>query len=382
MNLAPFGEVVYGPPHDLFGDLQGTVLIELHVGGALNFHFLGGGNNFGMEILGQRGQSLHNTLNVHYHCFHSTGEDSQLLVQEITSTDHTLTHQGLVGGAADTGQIDTLGPLALSIFNQLRVAGSGQNHLTQSRFMTVNNDVNFILLEDTQICLGYQGARGTEEHIRNVTCQHTSSPTVGEGAAHSSIQYVLRVLIVTDMGAMQNFDNFAVNATRDNPYLAPYLLTLGWRPVDANDLTGLLAELSDGNVSHIRGDFFHRTPFHVHAQVFGQGEQLIRISDLIVARLPGGGCFEGESHIPAVIRVGGRTGGYSPGEVSGDDGFHSRATHAGLSIFDDPARSHKAVLAAQAIGPNRTRLHRIGSAKSSAQTKLFSEFQHLNGGRV
>ncbi len=61
---------------DLFGDIQGFLLIKFNMRGTLDFNFLGCSNDLGMEILGQPNYSLHDALDIHHHGFHRTGQDS------------------------------------------------------------------------------------------------------------------------------------------------------------------------------------------------------------------------------------------------------------------------------------------------------------------
>ena len=52
---------------------------------------------------------------IHHHGFDRAGKDSQFLVQEVSRSRDTLTHQNFVGGAADAGDVDTARPQLLGL---------------------------------------------------------------------------------------------------------------------------------------------------------------------------------------------------------------------------------------------------------------------------
>jgi hypothetical protein len=84
--------IVNGYPQDLLGNGERLVFIELDVSCTLDLDLGRGGDDLGMEIGSQLYKRLHHTLNVHNHGFHSTGQDSQFLVQEVAGGWDTLAH--------------------------------------------------------------------------------------------------------------------------------------------------------------------------------------------------------------------------------------------------------------------------------------------------
>ncbi len=169
---------------------------------ALDLDLVRSGDDPGLELLGQGNQSLHDTLDVNDHGVRSTGEDSQLLVEEIAGQRDTLSHQKLIGRATDTSHIDPFGPLRLGVLDNLWILNSGQDHLREGRLVAVDDDVDLIPFEHSQVSLGLARAGRAKEDVRQVCGQHRAAPAVGQGGAHGMVQDVLRVLVVAYMGAV------------------------------------------------------------------------------------------------------------------------------------------------------------------------------------
>ena len=78
-GLFAVGEIVDAETHDLPGDLQGSVFVELDVGGAGNTSLWRGGDHLGMVVLGDPNQRLHDALDIDHHGIHHSGHDGQFL---------------------------------------------------------------------------------------------------------------------------------------------------------------------------------------------------------------------------------------------------------------------------------------------------------------
>ena len=102
----------------------------------------------------ESGQGLHDALHVDDHRLDRAGQDGQLLVQEVAGRRDAVAHQDLVGGAADAGQVDALGALALGLGDQLGVARRRDHHRRQRRLVAVDDDVDLVVLEHAEVDLG------------------------------------------------------------------------------------------------------------------------------------------------------------------------------------------------------------------------------------
>ena len=190
------------------------VLVELDVRRALDFHLGRGGDDLGVEIARQADQRLHDALHIHHHGFDRAGQDGQLLVQEVARSRDALAHQDFVGRAADAGQVDALGAGCLGIFDDLGVLRGRHDHLAQGRLVAVDDHVDHIVLQHAQVGLAQDRGRGAKQDVGDIGGDHAAAPAIGQGGADGVVQDVLRVLVVADMGAVQRFDHFAVDAAR------------------------------------------------------------------------------------------------------------------------------------------------------------------------
>ena len=77
-----------------------------------------------------------------------------------------------------------VGALALGVLDQLGVHGGNHDHLRESRLVAVHDDVDLVLLQDTQVHLAEQGLGSTEEDIGDVGAEHAAAPTVAQRGPH------------------------------------------------------------------------------------------------------------------------------------------------------------------------------------------------------
>ena len=82
-DLATVDVVIDTHPDDVLGDVERPLFLELNVSGARDLRLGGGGDQFGVELLRQRLQGLHDALHVDDHGIDGAGDDRQLLVQEV-----------------------------------------------------------------------------------------------------------------------------------------------------------------------------------------------------------------------------------------------------------------------------------------------------------
>ncbi len=109
--------------------------------------------------------------------------------------------------------------------------------------MPVDDHVNVIVFQHTQIGLSQDRRRRAEEDIRNVGGEQTTAPTITDGSSDSMLQDVDWILIVTDVCTMQAFHDLAVDSSRQYPGLFPALLPFSRSTLGQDDHAFLLAKL-------------------------------------------------------------------------------------------------------------------------------------------
>ncbi len=255
------------------------MLVELHVDGARDLGLARGGDQLGVEVLGQVAQRLHDALHVHDHGLDRAGDDRQLLVQEVAGRWDAVAHQDLVRRAADAGQVDALGALGLGVGDQLGILGSDHDHLRQGRLVAVDDDVDLVVLQHAQVGHRLQRGGRAEQDVGDVGGQHRAAPAVGQRSAHGVVQDVLRVQVDALVGAVQRLDHLAVDAAGHDAQLAPDLLALLGGAPGVDDLAALLAKLLQRLVAHVQGDLFLGAAGGGDAHVAGDGVQLGLVAD-------------------------------------------------------------------------------------------------------
>ena len=248
--------------------------------------------------------------------------------------------------------------------------------------MAVDDNVDLILLEHTQVDLRNQRARRAKEDIRDVRCQHGTAPTVREGAAHGLVQDVLGVLVVAHVGAVEHFDHLAIDTAGGKVQFLPQLVALLRGTAQVGKLALLLAEFCNGLIGDVVGDVKDWASLRRNAQVFRHRLQFIRIADLEALSLVFGDGLERERQVAAVVRVGGAAGGHMAGKVAGANGLEGSAADADLAVLGDAAGTHQAHRAAHAPAADRTRSHALGTRERGAEVQRFRPMQQLDGGGI
>ena len=144
----------------------GVMLVELHVLGALDLGLGRGGDELGVELGGDAGQRLHDALHVDDHGLDRAGGDGQFLGEEVARRRDAVTHENLVGRAADAGQVDALGALALGVLEQLGVGGGRDDHLGQGRLVPVDDEVDLVVLQHARGSPGSAAGSGCRRGCR------------------------------------------------------------------------------------------------------------------------------------------------------------------------------------------------------------------------
>ena len=87
--------------------------------------------------------------------------------------------------------------------------------------MAVYQDVDLLLFEHAQVGARADGQRPAEEHVLHVGGDHGAAPAIGQRGAHGGAQQRHRVRFHAVVGAVQQLDDFAVDAARRDPHLLP-----------------------------------------------------------------------------------------------------------------------------------------------------------------
>jgi hypothetical protein len=264
-----------------------------------------GGDHIGMEIFDDLAQGLHDTLDINHHCFHRSGGQGDLLLDETRRHRNAAPHQDFIAGAANPGQVDPLGSGFSGQFKHVRFLGGNTEGLGQQGFMAVDGDVDLVGFENPQVHNGAAGNRGAEHDIGQFGGKHRRTPAVGERAAGGLEHDIFIILIHPHVGAVHHFHHFPVNAPGEDVQFFPDSLALFGGPLGHGKRgVVLLAEFGQGFFPQLESDFVDLAIFGGDAKNGGQGFELGHILDL-VGSLAFGGFNEAADHLPGVIGVGG-----------------------------------------------------------------------------
>ena len=193
-------------------------IVLLHLGDGM------GGDQFGVEAFGHVGQVLEYALDVHDHGIAGAGDDGQFLLQVGTGLGNAVTLEDLVGRAADAAQLNALGALGFGVLDDFRFLAHGHDHLGEYRLMAVDDDIDVVFLHDAQVGFGLQGVGGAEQDVLQIGGQHGTAPAVGQGGAGTLFDQVFVILVHAHMGAMHDFDDFAVDIARLDAGFGPFFI--------------------------------------------------------------------------------------------------------------------------------------------------------------
>ena len=354
----PIFEVIDGGAQNFFSNGQRSVFIEFDVHCAFDLHLWRSGDNLCMKVLRQGNQRLHNTLNIDYHRFNGSGQNSKLLLQEVACGGYTLTHQDFIGSAANTGEIDSIGTGGSGIVDNFGVLRSGDKHLTESWLVTMYDHIHHVFLEYTQIRLSQNRSRCSKENIRNIGGNHTAAPAIGKGCAHGVLQNMFVILVIANMGAMQGFDHFSIYATRDDFLLSPDLLASGRRTDHRGNFTLLLSELCDIKISQVISDVFRAASVDRDVVMCGNRSQFGDVPNRVAFGFAIRNRFEGKPHI------------------------NRRATDPGLTIFRQPTGTHAAEFTAHPRAADVAGNHIIRTGERGSNSDFFGTNEHLLRGWI
>jgi hypothetical protein len=184
---------------------------------------------------------------------------------------------------------------------------------------------------------------------------------------------------------MHDLDYLAVDASRNDPILAPQgLATVGSAP-DELGLSFLPAEHGQASFAQFTGDPLIGMAIGGDAEFRCDSAQLHGVLYFVTA-FSFSGQDHGVGHVSAMIGVGGRAGGDHSDQVPGDNSVRvgaARASFRFLSERIDPARPHIADTAADAQLPEAALgLLRLPPVPSRLKPRILGVLQHLLGSSV
>jgi hypothetical protein len=93
--------------------------------------------------------------------------------------------------------------------------------------VTMDHDVDVILLEHAEIGFGLDRIGGSKKDVLKIGSQHRSPPAVGDGCPSSLFHQVFVILVDTDVRSMHDFDNFSVDIARQYAGFLPFIIQRG-----------------------------------------------------------------------------------------------------------------------------------------------------------
>ena len=333
-------EVLDGRFDDGLGVLTGTLGMELDEVGVRDLGNGRGGDELGMEALGQRAQCRENALYVHHDGLAGAGQHHVLLAQEVAGHGDAVTHGDLVAGAADAGHGDALGAVFLGVGDHLRVVGIEHDHLGQRGIVAVDDNIDVTLFHHADVGGGINGLGGAEHHVGELGTHHGAAPAIGQAGPQRLADQGLGLGRAAHMGHVQRLGDLAVNGAGLNARLIPQLLgMLGCALEEALGAKGL-AVFQQADLGHLMGQVIDVLALGLHAPLFGDALELLGVLDLIVAALAG--LVQGVHDLTAVVGVrGGATGGETQ-IVSAHNAVDVAAADAPGRFGGDAARTHGA----------------------------------------
>ena len=308
---------------------------------------LGGGDELGVEALGQGAEGREDALHVHDDGLAGAGQHHVLLLQEVAGHGDAVAHGHLVGGAANARHVDALGAHFLGQGHHLGVLGVEHDHLGQRRIMAVHDDVDHVLFHDAQVGVGVHGLGGAEQHVGQLGAHHGAAPAVGQAGAQGLAHQGLGLGGATHVGHVHGLGDFAVDGAGLDLGVVPLLLA-GLRGAlqEALHAEGL-AVLQQADLGDLMGDVVDIAALGLDIPFLGDADQLLGVLDLIVAALLGAVQRVGDA--AAVVGVGGGAAGGEAQVVAADDAVAVAATDATGGLRGDAAGAHGADTAADAL---------------------------------
>ena len=270
-----------------------------------------------------------------------------------------MTHGHFIGGAAYAANVDALCANFLGMSDHLGVVCVVHNHFGQRRIVAVNNDVDHVLVHNTQISGGVQRLRSTEQNVGELGADHGTAPAVGQAGAQGLMNQCFRHGRAAHVRHVQGLRNFAVDSARRQLVLAPDLLTsLGGTLQEAKAAKGLAEFLKTGQSDFV-SDVVDVATLNLDVPLFSDALQLLFVLDGIVAA--SGAAIQRHGNGTTVIRVRCRTARGKTQVVTANHAVGIATANASRRFSGNAAGAHRADAAAQALLANLA----VGTLSSS-----------------
>ena len=360
-------------PDDLIGGPFGFVLVEFDVRGSLDMSPGIRREKPRPVALGHFGKALHDALNVHSHGIHGSGGHDGLGAQKIPRMGDPVASQNLRPRATHAQELDAFGSDVLRLLDVCGIVGGNDHRFEKERFVTVDNDIDVVFLQEAHIHPGHVRLGPAEQNIRDLGGDHGPAPAVRQGGPGALLHDVFVFLVDPHVGPVHHFHDFAHGTARNDSRLAPGFQGLRGHPLGKRDLAfDLGVSLFEFGVE-VPCDIHIVAALDLDADAFRYIPQFYEIRDLVALDSAVDNFSENIEHRHAVIGMGGSAARHHAGKVPGLNGIDRRAAnpHLGIRVFRiESARSHEAMLAARRIlsdgaslhirGPFKDRLHAIG----------------------
>ena len=322
--------------------------MELDVHGARELRLGTRGDDLCVKTFLQPGQRGENALDVYQHHVDRAGHDGQFLLEEIAGDRYAVTHEYLVGRAANAGQVDPLGPFGFCFGEEFGILGGGHHHVGEGRLVSVYEDVHFVGLEYAEVDAGPQRLRLAEQHVGDVGGDHRAAPAVGQGGPHRRHEDVFGIVVAAHVRSVQAGDYLAIDPARDGLFRGPIPLLLLGRSTGVGQHSFLPAELGQQEAAHVAGHVVIGPALVRDAILLGQLAKLAWPLDPIDVGSPLRGQQQCMDQLSGVIGMGSRAATNVPQEVSRHNRLDRGAANALLgaaSAGHHPTRSHEAIAA-------------------------------------
>ena len=212
--------------------------------------------------------------------------------------------------------------------------------------MSVNNNINIVIFQNTQVCFSQDRSRGSEQNVRYIRSNQAAAPAISNSSAYRVVQNMFCILVIADMGSVQTFDYLAVDSPGKNSEFFPNFTALIRRPNYWRNQAALLAKLGDVQIGQIVGYFVGGAIFNRNVVIRGKIPEFSDIPDNIALSFAIGCFLQSDRHITPMIRVSRCSSSHHTNKVAGLDSIRCRSTNPGLSRFHNSAGTHAANFAA------------------------------------
>ena len=306
----------------------------------------GGGDELGMEALGQRAECREDALHVDDDGLAGTRQNDVFLLQEVTGHRDALTHGDFVARAADAGNVDALGADGLGERDHLGILRVHDDHFGQGRIMAVDDDVDHVLFHDADVGGGVDGARRAKQNVGELGAHHGAAPAVGQTGAQGLLDESFRQRGTAHMRHVQRLRDLTVDRARLDAGVVPQLLGVLRCALQEALHAERLAVLEKTRLGDLVGQIVDILALGLDAPLGGDLLQLFRILDLVGAALFR--LIERVADLTAMVRVRGCAACGEAQVVTADDAVHVAAADAARGLRCDAAGAHGANAAAGA----------------------------------